>query len=258
MIHLECPGCRETVAVEDRQAGKSAACPNCGTKFRVPGEAVEPERPAPKSTNEQVEVTPCPGCQARIAVARVDLGTVVECPYCVTQFVANAAERGDRPSRRRKPPSDAGDRRDKPTRLSRRQEDDDDRDDDDEEDRPRRRRKAYDDGVPSNVKTVGVLMLIGGIYALLQSAGMALGTYCVCLAWPGLWLAVVWGILGIIRGSAMMNGRDPSPTPPTVLLTLQILLILNCDILNMILGIVGLSMANNAEVQDYYAANDDY
>lgn len=261
MIHLECPGCAETVSVEDSLAGQSADCPNCGTKFGVPPEVNERDvderdEVAPNPQDEQVEVTPCPGCKARIAVARVDLGTVVECPYCVTQFVAASAEKSG-PMPRRKPRH----RRDAdgtPVRLSRRAEDDNDLDDEEDE-RPRRRRRSRrdaDDGVPGNLKTIGVLQLIGGIYAIMHCLGLVLGT-CFCAFWPGVWLGFVWAILAIIRGAAMMNGTDRSPTPPTVLLTLQILLIMNCDIMNMILGIVALSMANNEDVQNYYATNAD-
>ena len=102
------------------------------------------------------------------------------------------------------------------------------------------------------------MLLVGGIYSFIQSLLMVLSSFGLCCIWPGIYLSVVWGILAIIRGTAMMNGRDTSAGPPTVLLGLQILLILNLDMINMILGIVGLVLANNDEIKEFYAGNSNH
>lgn len=248
MIHLECPGCAATFTVPDANAGKTGKCPKCGTQFAIPAADAAPGQ-------ESVEVRPCPGCQARIAVARGDLGTTVECPYCVTRFLAEAADRI--PSLPRPPREDRPSGRGRPEGQSRRRDETDDDLDDEDDDRPRRRRSRRP-SKPGNIATIGVLLLVGGIYSFIYTFGVTLGTFGICCLWPGSYLAIVWGILAIIRGTAMMNGRDTSTGPPTVLLGLQILLLLNFDMINMVLGIVGLVLANNEDVREYYTGNYDH
>lgn len=248
MIHLECPGCAAAFTVPYANAGKTGKCPKCGTQFAIPAADAAPGQ-------ESVEVQPCPGCQARIAVARGDLGTTVECPYCVTRFLAEPADRI--PPLPRPPREDQGSSRTRPVRQSRRRDETDDDHDDEDDDRPRRRRSRRP-SKPGNIAAIGVLLLVGGIYSFIQTLIMVASSFGLCCIWPGVYLAVVWGILAIIRGTAMMNGRDASAGPPTVLLGLQILLLLNFDMINMVLGIVGLVLANNEDVREYYAGNYDH
>ena len=258
MIRIECPGCAATFSVPESKAGLTGRCPTCGTQVAVPDADlpyVAADAPAPSVGQESVEVRPCPGCQARIAVARGDLGTTVECPYCVTRFLAEAA--GDTPpvpqTPRRERPSSRG----SPDRRSRRRDETDDDLEDDEGDRPRRRSRSRRASSTGSVGTLGVLLIVGGVYSLLQAAGLVIGTLAACCLWPGTYLALVWGILAIVRGSAMSGGRDPNGSPPVVLHILQILLIVNFDVINFILGIIGLVLSNNPETQEYYAGNAD-
>lgn len=249
MFPIECPGCAAAFTVPEAKAGQTVRCPTCGTQVAVSAADADLPFVAADSTpepagQESVEVRPCPGCQARIAVARGDLGTTVECPYCVTRFLAEAATET--------PPVPTAPRREPDRRSRRRDETDDELDDDDERPRRGRSRRSASTG---NVSTLGVLLIVGGVYSLLQAAGLVLGTFAVCCLWPGTYLAIVWGILAIVRGSSMTSGRDSNGSPPLVLHILQILLIINFDVINMILGIVGLVLSNNAQTQDYYAGN---
>jgi hypothetical protein len=143
----------------------------------------------------------------------------------------------DRPARRRRDDFDPDD--DRP-RVAQ----DDHRDDYD--DRPRRRRQEK----PGNVQAVGIMMLCGGILALVVVLSYLAGTMCIVLVWPGWYFELVVGILMIIRGVNMMNQDDQGP--PRTLAILQILFILNLDIINCVLGIVSLVMLNEPKVQDYY------
>ena len=261
MILLECPGCSATFAVPESQAGKTGKCSKCGVQFTIPAAdaaavpPTEPASPQPVNDSESVEVKPCPGCGARIAAARTDLGTTVECPYCVTHFLAEAAN-----GLPRRPPTPDRDRPSSSTgtlrRSGRRDESDDERDE-----RPRRsrRRVASGDDPPSAVGTMGILLLIGGILSLGWTLGAMVFTSALtcglCCFWPGFYLTPIWGVLAIIRGSAMMGGSDSRGSPPAVLQILQTLMVLNLDVTNMVLGIVGLVMSNNEPVQDYYASN---
>ncbi len=254
MIRIECPGCAATFSVPETKAGQTGRCPTCGTQVAVPAAdlpMVAADAPAPSLGQESVEVRPCPGCQARIAVARGDLGTTVECPYCVTRFLAEAADETPpvpRTPRRERPSS-----RSSPPRRSQRR----DETDDDDDDRPRRRSRSRRASSTGNVSTIGVLLIVGGVYSLLQAAGLVLGSLFVCCLWPGTYLALVWGILAIVRGSLMVGGRDVTGAPPMVLHILQILLVMNLDVINFILGVIGLVLSNNPQTQDYYAGNTD-
>jgi hypothetical protein len=163
----------------------------------------------------------------------------------------------DRPNRRRFD-------EDRPSRRYADDPDDDrppvrrDPDDDDqyEDDRPRRRRRTVK---PGQVQAVGIMLLIGGIWAILL--GLSLvgigvmgpvtggGGWCCCV-WPGTYYSFVFGILAIVRGVNMMNADDQGP--PNTLAILQVICILNGDLPNCIMGIVSLVLLNDPKVQDYY------
>ena len=234
MIRFACPGCQAVYEVGDDRGGKSGKCPKCEATFTVPP-AYDPAAPPPlppPAPPSSVEVAPCPGCQARLSVSAADLGANVECPHCGRVFRADPdgpAPRpaDDRPSRRRRDPAD----------------------DDFDDPRPRRRsRRGYR---PSEVGAIGGFLLGGGIYALVYAAASVLLSSCICLVWPGLYLGIVWGILAIIQGSAILNRTDVGD-PPRTLAVLQIVLIINGDVVNLILGILGLVFMSNPAVRDYY------
>lgn len=179
----------------------------------------------------------------------------------------------DRPSRRGQR-DDESEEDDRPSRRDRRRDEIDDEDDrprvrrqtddyeDDFDDRPRRGSRKK----PSQVQAVGVMMLIGGILGILAGLSMmgyfgligaaSGGLGCLCCAWPGMYLELVWGILATIRGVNMMNRDDQGP--PKTLLILQIICIINGDIVNCVLGIVGLVMLNDADVEKYYRKKGFY
>lgn len=203
-------------------------------------------------------VITCPTCGTKLEVDADQVGRSVQCGSCQQVFEANTDagagrsrnsrfgrdedEDDDRPSRRRKSKyrREYDDEDDRPSRRGRR------RDDDDEDDyRPSRRK-------PSQIQSIGVMLLIGGIMAVLTSLGLGVGSTGLCCLWPGTYYELVYGILAIVRGSQMMGANDPAD-PPRGTLIMAIITIVNLDVLNLILGIVGLSMLNAPEVADYYA-----
>jgi hypothetical protein len=178
---------------------------------------------------------------------------------------------GDRPSRR------GQDEDDRPSRRGRRDDEDEDRpsrrrrdDVDDEDDRPRVRRDFQDDRgddyddrprrrknvKPGAVQAVGIMLLVGSILGLITMASVVLGSVFLCCLWPGIYFEIVWAILAMIRGINMLNQDDQGP--PKTLCILQIIMIVNGDVINCILGIVSLVMISNEDVVDYYRKKGFY
>lgn len=83
--------------------------------------------------DDLIEAAPCPNCRSPLTVAVADLGHLVECPGCGTQFRArrpgSAAGPATGPAASPPPP---------PRREERREERRDDRDDEEDDGRPRR------------------------------------------------------------------------------------------------------------------------
>jgi hypothetical protein len=126
-----------------------------------------------------VEITPCPGCGARLSPAAADLGLDVQCPYC--KRVYKAVRAGNQPplppppppkqteledlggsGRGRRPREEEED--DRPSRRRRGRDDSDD--DDDYDRRPRRRRRARSGGGGNK----SAARIISAIFSLLLGA----------------------------------------------------------------------------------------
>jgi hypothetical protein len=121
-----------------------------------------------------------------------------------------------------------------------------------EDDRPIRR-PARADRKPSKVQTIGVLSLVGGIFAILLAVGAGIGTWGGCCFWPGIYYSFVLGVISIVRGSAILGNRAYLEKPPTGLAIMQMVNIINLDVTNLVLGIVMMIFCNDEEVQDYMA-----
>ena len=229
--------------------------------------------------NTPVEVAPCPGCKIRLSVLPADLGKEVECPTCKTIFAANlsdaplppplekaktsASQKFGAGARAKADDDDDDERPSKRRRSSTRDDDDDDNDDRPSRRRSRSRRSRDDDDdyddrrsgssqKPGNVTAVGVMFLVGGIQACIFALGWAVGSAGFCCLWPGTYYELVAGIMCIIRGANLLSERPRGPAPSGTAI-LQIICIINGDILNLILGIVSMSMLNNPEVQRYFS-----
>ncbi len=163
----------------------------------------------------------------------------------------------DRPLRRsRRDEDDDKDEDDRPSRRSRRVDDDDDRPsrrsrrDNDDDDRPSRRGRSIDDR-PPKVGAISGMLLGGGIWAVLWALGMggfSVGFLCL---WPGTYFELVVGILCIIRGAQQFNDRNRLGAPRTHYILL-IITIINGDVVNLVLGIVGLVFLSDNAVQRYF------
>lgn len=114
--------------------------------------------------------------------------------------------------------------------------------DDDYEPRPRK---------PGKVTAMGGMLLGGGIFALLWVLlGFLFSMFLTCI-WPGTYYAIVVGILAILKGSAMLGDRWRREKPGSLFIML-IILIVNLDLVNVAIGILGLVFMGDREVKAAY------
>jgi hypothetical protein len=191
----------------------------------------------------------CPSCERNLRVPPSLLGQAVKCPNCSTDFTAPEGVEEDVPRRPAPPPEqDFDEEIPRPSkRPSRRDELDDD--DYDEEPRPRRRREK-----PGKVQAIAILVLIGGIFATLTGASLLIvgAASCVGLLWPGTYYALVLGIMAIIRGANLLGDQAYKHDPPYGIANMMIINIINCDALNLTLGILVLVFLGDEEVKRYF------
>src|SRR6266851_1374296 len=142
----------------------------------------------------------CPECSRQLRVPDDLLGCMVECPACSHNFDAPSGEPAEPLPQRASPPPRPDKDADRPSsRRRRRDEEDDDRDskprprrfaqeDEDDEDRSIRRR----DEKPGKVQAIAIMMLVGGILALIHGVIWAVSVVGLC--WPGTYYSVLFGI----------------------------------------------------------------
>jgi predicted Zn finger-like uncharacterized protein len=196
---------------------------------------------------------PCPSCQRSLRVPENLLGQAVKCPSCAHLFTAPEQVEEEAPLRPAAPPERPSARPaappeydDEPRPFRRRMRDEDY---DDEEDASRRRRGSEK---PSKVQAISVMILVGGILATLTAVILMVTIYGLC--WPGTYYSLVLGIMAIIKGSQLLGDRAPEQPPPSGIAIMQIINIVNCDCINLTLGIINLVFLSDREVKDYFRA----
>lgn len=107
---------------------------------------------------------------------------------------------------------------------------------------------------PGGYQAVSIMLLAGGIYGLIWALGVVAGSYGGCCFWPGTYYEIVFGIMAIIKASDML-GANPQRTSPQYMSIMQIICIVNGDIVNLIMGIVGVVLLNDELVQRYIYRN---
>jgi hypothetical protein len=193
----------------------------------------------------------CPSCRRQLRVPDDLLGCMVKCPACSDNFPAEEPAPPPRPAAGR-----GRDEHDEP-RPSRRRP----RDEDDEDDRPpkRRRTRAGEeddypitrrDEKPGKVTAIGVMMLVGGILAVLHGVGWAVSVIGLC--WPGTYYSFVFGIMAIIKGSQLLGERAYRESPPQGIAIMQIINIVAFDVFNLTMGIINLVFLSDPEVKRYF------
>lgn len=111
---------------------------------------------------------------------------------------------------------------------------------------------------PGQATAIAVMVLVGGILAVFSSGVtwvyLTLATCGFGILWPGPYFGIVMGILAIVKGSKLLGDHQGMEGAPTGIAIMQIINIINCDVMNMVLGIIVLVFLNSPECQVYYRA----
>ena len=72
------------------------------------------------------------------------------------------------------------------------------------------------------------------------------------LCWPGTYYSLVLGIMAIVKSSQLLGKRAAKQMPPSRISIMQIINILNCDWINLTLGIINLVFLGDEKVKSYF------
>jgi hypothetical protein len=200
-------------------------------------------------------LTECPVCSRTVRVPDHLLGQLVQCPTCGQRFITaegsggsetkemlsgeEALERDDRdratlpagddyqddPGYSDHAPIDSGNGKPWPRALTEK---------------------------PPKVQAIGIMMLIGGIVALLISGVGTLGSAFICCVWPGTYYGGVLGIMAIVKGAQLLGEQAYLQSLPRGIAIMQIINIVNGDVPNCVMGILALVFLNEPEVRHYF------
>jgi len=181
----------------------------------------------------------CPSCDRGLQLPETLAGQLVQCPTCGHTFTASANGSGvsapiyrtadvEPPPRPSPRPSHPEDYVDEPPS------------------RPRRREK------PTKIQAISIMMMVGGIYALVHALGAVIGSGFVCCVWPGVYYAIVMGIMAIVAASPLLGDSAHLQAAPRGIAIMQIINIINLDFVNCIMGIISLVFLNEPEVRRYF------
>jgi hypothetical protein len=72
------------------------------------------------------------------------------------------------------------------------------------------------------------------------------------LCWPGTYYSLVMGVMAIVKGSQLLGDRASAQAPPSGIAIMQIVNIINCDFVNLTLGIIALVFHSDRQVKDFF------
>jgi hypothetical protein len=103
---------------------------------------------------------------------------------------------------------------------------------------------------PQKVQAIGIMMLIGGILALLT--GITWAATCIGLVIPMTYYSFVLGVMAIVKASKLLGDRAHEERPPQAIAIMQIVNIVSFDIFNLVFGIITLVLLSEPEVKAYF------
>jgi hypothetical protein len=103
---------------------------------------------------------------------------------------------------------------------------------------------------PQKVQAIAIMLLAGGIIALLVGIGWAIT--CIGLAFPMTYYSFVVGIMAIVKAARLMGENARNETPPQAVAIMQIVNIVSGDVINLTLGIITLVFLSDPAVKAYF------
>jgi len=102
---------------------------------------------------------------------------------------------------------------------------------------------------PGKIQAISIMTLVGGIVAILNCLWVGLASVGIWIPWI---YSLILGIMATIKGSQML-GSNPAPAfaSAKTIAIMQIVNIINCDVPNLVMGIINLVFLNDPEVKDY-------
>ena len=94
-------------------------------------------------------------------------------------------------------------------------------------------------------------LIVGGVLACLYFLALSVGSTGRCCLWPGTYFELVYGIMAIVRGMQLQQDRA-FEHPPNGVCIMGIITIINGDIVNLTMGIIGLCLLGSKNVQRYF------
>ena len=128
----------------------------------------------------------CPACERGLQLPESLFGQQVQCPTCGHTFTGSANGRSGSAGNYSEP-DDVAARYAAPSAPP-------DTDEDYHGGAPERRISTK----PGKVQAISIMMLVGGIYALVHALGGVAASGLACCIWPGVYYAIVMGIMAIV------------------------------------------------------------
>ncbi len=107
---------------------------------------------------------------------------------------------------------------------------------------------GYGPPKPGKVQAIAIMQLCGGIYAVLQGIGIALGTLFLYIPWI---FSLVLGVMAIMRAVRLLSEQAAGSGNQKTIAVMQIINIINGDVVNLVLGIICLVFQGDPEVDQY-------
>lgn len=102
---------------------------------------------------------------------------------------------------------------------------------------------------PGKVQAIAIMTLVGGIVAGLCSLTMMLVSVFLWIPWI---YGVVIAIMALVRGISLLGDSAPQVKAPKGIAIMQICNAVNCDWINVVLGIITLVFLTDPQVQAYF------
>jgi hypothetical protein len=104
---------------------------------------------------------------------------------------------------------------------------------------------------PGKVVAVAIMLIVGGGIAAALAITDLLMAFGLCFTAILAPYEIVLAILAIIKGVRLLGATAHCELPPKGIAVMQIVNIINCDVTNMVLGIVTLAFCGDPEVKAY-------